>query len=91
MSPWLMALLLWQADKPKPGWLKLDRQHQAATLAAFVGLVLLGIGMILLVWLGGRITRRYIQSPTHLPFGRHGDNPDDWAEKAIKQDHLDDE
>ncbi len=37
--------------------------YKAIVLSAFVGLLLLGILMIFLTWLGGRITRRYINRP----------------------------
>jgi hypothetical protein len=50
---------LW-ADMPAPGPLidRLDPQRRAAVLAALAGLILLGIGLVLLVWLGGMAARR---------------------------------
>jgi hypothetical protein len=54
----LLAPLLSDATAPGPLIERLDPQRRAAVLAALAGLILLGIGLVLLVWLGGIAARR---------------------------------
>jgi hypothetical protein len=54
----LLAPLLADVTPPGPLLDRLDPQRRAAVLAALAGLILLGIGLVLLVWLGGIAARR---------------------------------
>lgn len=59
--------------------------YKAIVLSAFVGLLLLGVLMIFLTWLGGRITRRYINRPLYVP-GRKSNKAaldDAWAKTPL--------
>jgi hypothetical protein len=67
-----------------PGIRKLDRPRRAIALAALAGFIILWIGLIVLIWLGARYTRRYMHaSPRALPPGQHVPDPDDWARKKL--------
>ncbi len=62
-----------------------DAAYKAIVLSAFVGLLLLGFLMIFLTWLGGRITRRYINRPLYAS-GRDSNKAaldDAWAETPL--------
>ena len=59
--------------------------YKAIVLSAFVGLLLLGVLMIFLTWLGGRITRRYINRPLYAS-GRDSNTAaldDAWAKTPL--------
>ena len=59
--------------------------YKAIVLSAFVGLLLLGVLMIFLTWLGGRITRRYINRPLYVS-GRESNKAardDAWAKTPL--------
>ncbi|MBI2481755.1 MAG: hypothetical protein HYV60_24865 [Planctomycetia bacterium] len=76
-SPWILA------QQAEPLIRRLDPQMRAKVLAAFAGLIILGLAMIVLVWLGGRATRRYMGIEAK-PRRREPDvNPDDWAHKPL--------
>jgi hypothetical protein len=60
---------------------RLDGAQRAKVLAALAGLVILGMGMMLLTWLGGRVTRRYMRGPQRYVPPREQDG-DDWARPA---------
>jgi hypothetical protein len=86
---WLLAWLTifalpsvaW-ADVPAQGIRRLDGATRAKVLAALAGLIILGFGMIALVWLGARMTQRYRKSPTFFrPVPRPGEH--DWAAKPL--------
>ena len=53
------------SDAAKTAEPEADAAYKAIVLSAFVGLLLLGLLMIFLTWLGGRITRRYINRPLY--------------------------
>lgn len=57
---------------------RMDRETRAKVLAALAAMVILGLGMMALVWLGARVTRRYMNQE---PLPRRGFDPDDWARK----------
>jgi hypothetical protein len=74
-------MIAW-ADLPAPGIRRLDGATRAKALAALAALVILGFGMVALVWLGARMTQRYRQSTTYFrPTPRPGEH--DWAAKPI--------
>jgi hypothetical protein len=61
---------------------RIDGATRARMLSALAGLVLLGFGMMALVWLGARITQRYRHSaPFFRPTPRPGEH--DWARKPL--------
>lgn len=76
-SPWLLA------QQAEPLIRRLDPQTRAKVLATLAGLIILGLAMIALVWLGGRATRRYMGSRPKPRRREPGINPDDWADKPV--------
>jgi hypothetical protein len=61
---------------------KLDGQMRAKALAALAGLIILGFGMVALIWLGARVTQRYRNTtPFFKPTSRPGEH--DWAAKPL--------
>jgi hypothetical protein len=76
----LPLLLAQQAgEKAQPGILKLDGPSRAKALAALAAMVILGFGLIALVWLGGRWARRYMDSAPHGP---RDVERDDWTQRS---------
>lgn len=75
--PWLLA------QQGEPLIRRLEPQMRAKVLAALAGLVILGFGMIALVWLGGRATRRYMGIQRKSRRGDSEISPDDWAHKPL--------
>lgn len=45
---------------------RLDGPTRAKVLAALAGLVILGFGMVILAWLGARVTRRYMKRTSYF-------------------------
>jgi hypothetical protein len=89
---WLAALfwlLLHQAvawaDVPVPAIKRMDGATKAKVLAAMAGLIILGFGMVALVWLGARVVQRYRHgSSVFRPTPRPGEH--DWARKPLDDD-----
>jgi hypothetical protein len=77
--------LIAQAEPPIR---QLDPATRVKLLAALVAFIILGFGMLLLTWLGGRAVRRYMQdrprSPSWTPLSRRAD--DDWADRPLSSD-----
>lgn len=70
---------------------RMDGPTRAKVLAALAALVILGFGMVLLAWLGARVTRRYMKGTSYL---RPTPRPDksDWTPQPLKPgDKLADE
>ena len=90
---WLAALVLSAtslAQEAVPGIKKLDGPSQAKALAALAGLIILGFGMVALIWLGARMTQRYRNSrPFFRPTPRPGEH--DWAAKPLSGPAADDD
>jgi len=82
----IAAMLTWglmlQEAASKSGWEKLDDEHRAAVLSALMGLIALGVLSIVILWLGGRVVRRWMDSDPG--FQPSGGNPDDWAGKSLQ-------
>lgn len=63
----------------------LGASRKALILVAFFGVLVLGILMILVVWLSGRVARRYMNRPVHqLPRdSTHSVKDDAWAQRPL--------
>ncbi|HRX79563.1 MAG TPA: hypothetical protein P5307_10915 [Pirellulaceae bacterium] len=76
-AAWLLA------QQTEPLIRRLEPQMRAKVLAALAALIILGMAMVALAWLGGRATKRYMGI---LPKSRRRGpdiNPDDWAQKPL--------
>ena len=71
------------AQQTAPLIRRLDPQTRAKVLAALAALLILGLALVLLVWLGARATRRYMNSGRAASSSRPHGSPDDWADKPI--------
>jgi len=61
---------------------RLDDATRAKVLAALAGLVILGLGMMLLTWLGARVAQRYRRGSAFFrPTARPTES--DWARKGL--------
>ena len=86
----LAAATAWADLAPPPLIKRLDGPTRAKVLAALAGLIILGFGIVALIWLGARITQRYRNSkPYHRPTPRPGEH--DWAKKPLGGDGKADE
>lgn len=74
--PWLLA------QQAEPLISRLDPQTRAKALLALGAVVVLGVAMIVLIWLTGRATRRYMRSAAAKPVKSHVEH-DDWARTPI--------
>jgi hypothetical protein len=73
------------AQDNRPLIKRLDDATRAKVLAALAGLIILGFAMVLLTWLGARITQRYRRGSAHFrPTPRPGEH--DWARKPLDSD-----
>lgn len=86
---WL-TLLTWQAAamaQDAPLIKRLDGPTRARVLAALAGLIILGFALVLLTWLGARVTQRYRKGTSyHRPTSRPGEH--DWARKPLTPDET---
>jgi len=79
----LWAVLL--AQEGVPLIKRLDDPARVKVLAALAGLVILGFGMVLLAWLGARVTQRYRRGTSYFrPTPRPGEH--EWARKPMDRD-----
>ena len=64
---------------------RLDPATRVKVLAALAGLIILGFGMVMLTWLGGRAVRRYMRSRPFEPSWRSlpKRSEDDWAGQPL--------
>lgn len=76
-ATWLLA-----QERTQSALQRMLPEKRAAVFAAFVGFVILGLGLMALVWLGARVTRRYMnQEPLHrLDLEQI---QDDWSRKPL--------
>ena len=78
------------ADIAMPPIKRLPDPARAKVLAALAGLVILGFGMVLLTWLGARVTQRYRNStPYFRPTTRPGEH--EWTKKPLGEEMTNDE
>ena len=82
-----LLLVLYQAAAlanapPPPAIKQLDGATRAKVLAALAGLIILGFGMVALIWFGAHVAQRYRQgSSVFRPTPRPGEH--DWARKPL--------
>jgi hypothetical protein len=61
---------------------QIDDPTRAKVLAALAGLIILGFAMVLLAWLGARVTQRYRRGASYFrPTTRPGEH--EWARKPL--------
>ncbi len=85
----VIAACAW-AQEQQPLIKRLDDTTRAKVLAALAGLVILGFAMVLLTWLGARITQRYRNSAAYFkPTVRPGEH--EWARKPLNDADSDTE
>ena len=74
------------APRAEPVLEQLDPARRAKVLAAIAGLIILGLGMMLLAWLGAKATRRYMNREPlikHKPPAGTPVREKDWADKPL--------
>lgn len=64
---------------------RLDPETRARVVIALAGLTMLGLLLVLLVWLGARMTRRYINRADRPGEKRGLSGEDDWYRKSLTQ------
>jgi hypothetical protein len=70
------------AQQAAPLIKQMDDGMRAKVLAALAGLIILGFAMVLLAWLGARVTQRYRRGTAYLrPTARPGEH--DWTKKPL--------
>jgi len=85
-TPDLVIVVLAQADAPLIK--RIDDPTRAKVLAALAGLIILGFAMVLLAWLGARVTQRYRRGTSYFrPTTRPGEH--DWTKKPLSPPESD--
>jgi hypothetical protein len=70
------------AETPSLPIKRLDDPTRVKVLAAVAGLIILGFAVVLLTWLGARVTQRYRNGASYFrPTPRPGEH--DWAAKPL--------
>lgn len=74
----IVLVLMWSvcaaAQEEAPLIKRLDDVSRAKVLAALAGLIILGFAMVLLTWLGARITQRYRRGTSYFRPTQRPDN-----------------
>jgi hypothetical protein len=79
-TPDPIVVVLAQVDAPLIK--RIDDPTRAKVLAALAGLIILGFAMVLLAWLGARVTQRYRRGASYFrPTARPGEH--EWARKPL--------
>ena len=74
--------MLLLAEQPTRLIRRLDDPTRAKVLAAMAALIMLGIAMMVLTWLGARVVQRYRQGTSYFrPTRRPTEH--DWAKKPL--------
>lgn len=77
-----MVRMIIIAQQPAPPIKRMDDAMRAKVLAALAGLIILGFAMVLLAWLGARMTQRYRRGASYFrPTARPGEH--EWARKPL--------
>jgi hypothetical protein len=88
ISLWAVVAACAEAQEQQPLIKRLDDSTRAKVLATLAGLVILGFAMVLLTWLGARITQRYRHSAAFFkPTARPGEH--EWARKPLDESDSD--
>jgi hypothetical protein len=75
-----------EADEKLPALQRMDPGRRAKVLATFAALLILAFGAMLLVWMGARATRRYMNREPILMEKPPEETPireKDWADKPL--------
>jgi hypothetical protein len=95
----VIAMLAWTIVFQSSAWAqeklplikRLDGPTRAKVLAALAGLMILGFGMVILAWLGARVTRRYMKRTSYFRPTPRPENSD-WSPHPLQPgDKLADE
>jgi hypothetical protein len=78
-----VGLIAQAADGPTA---RLKPADGAKLLAVFMGLVILGIVLMVLAWMGARATRRYMHSGPRQSSRQRPRDQDDWSKKPLDRD-----
>ena len=63
---------------------QLEPEIRVRILSMLFGIIVIGVGLIFLVWIGARIVRRYTGiSPIESTSENHAPNDDDWWKKPL--------
>lgn len=77
-----MVRMITIAQAAAPLIKRMDDAMRAKVLAAMAGLIILGFAMVLLAWLGARVTQRYRRGASYFrPTARPGEH--EWARKPL--------
>ncbi len=88
VASWALVAASAGGQEQQPLIKRLDDTTRAKVLAALAGLVILGFAMVLLTWLGARITQRYRNSAAYFkPTVRPGEH--EWARKPLNDGDAD--
>ena len=92
ISVWMFVVLpcaiAWAQDERLPLIKRLPDATRAKVLAALAGLIILGMAMVALIWLGARFTQRYRnRKPYFQPTPRPGEH--DWAKRPMVEKSAD--
>ena len=71
------------AQHAEPVIKRLEPATRAKVLATLAGLIILGIAMMALAWLGAKATRRYMSSGKQRSRTSPHLDPDDWSKKPL--------
>jgi hypothetical protein len=85
LAPLVILPGLLAADAREPLILQLDSLTRARLVLILAVLLLLGLSLMLLTWLGGRVARRYAGWRKPLPGTRQGapSDEEDWCNKPL--------
>jgi hypothetical protein len=80
-----VAAWIAQTQAEQPLILRLEPKDRVRVFAALMTVVILGLALILFVWWGARVTRRYMNSATQARRRRQTTTvrEDDWATKPL--------
>src|SRR5262245_10140497 len=76
----VLSLVAQAQEKSQTLLHRLDPPKRVVVLAAMAGLIILGFGLVALTWLGGRVTRRYMNQGNR---SRPPLDENDWARKPL--------
>ncbi len=81
----LASVATWIAQAEQPLIVRLEPKDRVRVLAALMAVILLGLVLILFVWWGARVARRYMNSATVARRQKRTTTvrEDDWATKPL--------